>query len=97
MAPSPPVAQQQDLPCYTRQEIFTHRKLDDCWIAIHGEVYNVTSWLKRHPGGARLIMHYAGEDASVSSSVLAAVLISAIALRAKEGGAGLPALQCANL
>lgn len=67
MAPNPTTAlQQQDLPCYTRQEVAGHKELNDCWIVVHGEVYNVTSWLKKHPGGARLLMHYAGEDASVS-------------------------------
>ena len=66
MAPNPPSLQQQELPCYTRLEVAGHKELADCWIIIHGEVYNVTSWLKRHPGGARLLMHYAGEDASVS-------------------------------
>lgn len=70
MAPNPPLAQDgSDLPCYTRQEVSGHKKLGDCWIVIDGEVYNVTSWLKKHPGGARLLMHYAGEDATVSTSV----------------------------
>ena len=60
-------AQVQDqLPHYTRLEVSKHKKLEDCWIVLHGEVYNVTSWLKRHPGGVRVIRHYAGEDASVS-------------------------------
>lgn len=62
-------AVQHDVPYFTRQDVSGHKKLDDCWIVIHGEVYNVTSWLKRHPGGARLLIHYAGEDASVSCSI----------------------------
>ena len=66
MAPNPSL-NQQVLSYFSRQEVFSHRKLDDCWIVLHGEVYNVTNWLKRHPGGARLIMHYAGEDATVSA------------------------------
>lgn len=57
---------QQELPCYTRQEVLGHKTLGDCWIIINGEVYNITSWLKRHPGGARILMHYAGEDATVA-------------------------------
>lgn len=64
MAPNTTV-KQQELPCYTREEVAGHRKKDDCWIVLHGQVYNVTSWLKRHPGGARVLMHYAGEDATV--------------------------------
>lgn len=66
MAPNTSVVQQELLPSYTRGEVAAHKKLDDCWIVVHGQVYNVTPWLKRHPGGARILMHYAGEDASVS-------------------------------
>ena len=51
---------------YTRQEVASHKKMDDCWIIIDGSVYNISSWLKRHPGGTRVLMHYAGEDATVS-------------------------------
>ncbi len=68
MAPNTPApaAVQQELIRYTRQEVATHKKLDDCWIVIDGSIYNISSWLKRHPGGARILMHYAGEDATVS-------------------------------
>lgn len=68
MAPNTPQVQ-QDLPCYTREEVASHKKMDDCWIVVGGEVYNISSWLKRHPGGARILMHFAGEDATVSCRV----------------------------
>ena len=38
----------------------------DRWLVIDGEVYNITRWSKKHPGGSRVISHYAGQDASVS-------------------------------
>ena len=63
---SPPQLQEDALPTYTREEVAKHRKSTDCWIVVHGQVYDVTKWLARHPGGARLLMHYAGEDATVS-------------------------------
>ena len=62
----------KQLPSFTREEVFQHRKKDDCWIILHGEVYNVTSWLGKHPGGARLLLHYGGEDASVRERIMAA-------------------------
>lgn len=67
MAPNTPngYARQDPKPVYTREEVFQHRKKEDCWIILDGEVYNVTSWLAKHPGGPRLIRHYAGEDATV--------------------------------
>lgn len=76
MAPNTPNGQivQQSLPVYTREEVSRHKTIDDCWIILHGQVYNVTSWLRKHPGGVRLLMHYAGEDASVSFIEFSAVL-----------------------
>lgn len=60
MTPSPP-----DLPCFTREEVAQHKKFKDCWVILHGEVYDVTEWLAKHPGGATVLFHYAGQDASV--------------------------------
>ncbi|XP_060566805.1 acyl-CoA 6-desaturase-like [Ruditapes philippinarum] len=45
-------------------EIERHNSRDDRWIVIGGEVYDVTSWSYKHPGGSRLIGHYAGQDAT---------------------------------
>ena len=40
----------------------------DRWLVIDGHVYNITNWSKKHPGGSRVISHYAGQDASVSGN-----------------------------
>ena len=85
MAPSPPQPPREVLPFYTRQEVAEHKKFKDCWVVINGEVYDVTRWLTKHPGGGRILMHYAGEDATVSSSTQFSLIF---ALRgSKEGGA----------
>ena len=55
------------LQSYGWDEIKQHTKKDDKWIVIDGEVYDITNWSKKHPGGPRVIGHYAGQDASVSS------------------------------
>ena len=44
--------------------LFRHSTRDDCWCAIHGKVYNVTSFLDDHPGGANIMVKYAGKDAT---------------------------------
>ena len=51
---------------YTRAEVALHKKPQDLWIIIDGKVYDVTNWLKYHPGGKKLLQHYGGEDATVS-------------------------------
>ena len=60
-----------ELPYYTRKEVSEHKKDKDAWIVVDGEVYDVTRWLSRHPGGAKVLMHYAGEDATVSQAFAA--------------------------
>ena len=52
---------------YTREEVAQHRKPGDSWVILHGEVYNVTNWLPRHPGGSKVLGHYGGQDATVSN------------------------------
>lgn len=36
------------------------------WLVIDNNVYDITQWSKRHPGGSKVISHYAGQDATVS-------------------------------
>ncbi|XP_012941605.1 fatty acid desaturase 2 [Aplysia californica] len=40
---------------------------DAMWVVIDNEVYNITNWVKRHPGGERVLKHYAGQDATDAS------------------------------
>lgn len=42
----------------------TKNTIEECWIAYEGNVYDVTKWLLKHPGGIRSIMSAAGSDAS---------------------------------
>lgn len=51
----------------TRQELEKHNAKDDAWILFRGEVYDVTSYVKEHPGGLAII-RYAGKDASTAIS-----------------------------
>ena len=50
----------------TLDDVKKHDGRDDKWLVIQGEVYDITKWSKRHPGGSRLISHFAGQDATVS-------------------------------
>ncbi|KAJ3413872.1 hypothetical protein HDV05_007393 [Chytridiales sp. JEL 0842] len=49
---------------YKPSEIALHNKKDDCWMALQGKVYNVTHYLKFHPGGVGQLMRGAGKNAT---------------------------------
>lgn len=49
---------------FSLQEVSRHNKEHDCWIIIDNKVYDVTNFLSIHPGGKRVIIPYAGKDAS---------------------------------
>ncbi|XP_014849329.1 fatty acid desaturase 2-like [Poecilia latipinna] len=49
---------------YTWEEVQKHRSRNDQWLVVNRKVYNISQWVKRHPGGSRVIGHYAGEDAT---------------------------------
>ena len=45
-------------------EVLSHNTKDDCWIIINNSIYNVTDFLKEHPGGGDVILDFAGKDAT---------------------------------
>lgn len=47
---------------YTLADIRVHGSREDCWTAIAGDVYNLTSAISSHPGGARAISKLCGID-----------------------------------
>lgn len=53
----------------SREELQKHNSADDCWLLLHGEVYDLTKFSKNHPGGAYIIQKYAGKDATDSFQV----------------------------
>ncbi|XP_074228008.1 acyl-CoA 6-desaturase isoform X2 [Camelus bactrianus] len=52
------------MPTFSWEEIQKHNLRTDRWLVIDRKVYNITKWSRRHPGGFRVIGHYAGEDAT---------------------------------
>ncbi|URE08974.1 Cytochrome b5 [Musa troglodytarum] len=42
---------------YSPSEISLHTTKKDCWLSIHGKVYDVTTFLEDHPGGEDVILH----------------------------------------
>ena len=50
------------LKSYTLDEVAQHSVSGDCWIVIDSYVYNVSKFANIHPGGASVILRYAGKD-----------------------------------
>ena len=55
---------ESQLPQFSEEDIQAHNRSDSCWIVIQGNVYDVTSFLQAHPGGAAVLLENAGKDAS---------------------------------
>ncbi|XP_076283600.1 cytochrome b5 isoform X2 [Lasioglossum baleicum] len=51
---------------YTRAEVAKHVSADDLWVVIHRKVYNLSSFLLKHPGGGEILIEVAGEDVTES-------------------------------
>lgn len=48
----------------TGQDVAKHNSQDSCWVIVHGKAYDVTEFLPEHPGGSKIILMYAGKDAT---------------------------------
>jgi cytochrome-b5 reductase len=53
-----------DLPLIAWDEIQKHTSEASLWVVIEGEVYDLTTWAARHPGGLQVLLDAAGTDAT---------------------------------
>jgi cytochrome b involved in lipid metabolism len=51
---------------YTMADVAKHNSQASCWTAINGNVYDVTTWINQHPGGAEAILSLCGTDGSAA-------------------------------
>ena len=49
---------------FTSPQVAEHNTKEDCYLIINGNVYNVTSFIDQHPGGAERILPFCGQDAT---------------------------------
>jgi cytochrome b involved in lipid metabolism len=47
---------------YTMEEISKHNSKESCWTVVRGDVYDLTNWIDKHPGGADKILKICGKD-----------------------------------
>lgn len=58
---------------FTREEIEKHNTQDNCWLVVDGKVYDATSVLEWHPGGAAAILGHAGKVHQETSDEFASI------------------------
>lgn len=51
---------------YTLADVAAHGSGADCWSAIDGTVYDLTTWIGQHPGGPAVIQALCGTDGSAA-------------------------------
>lgn len=49
---------------YTFSDVQSHGDATSCWTVVNGGVYDVTSFITKHPGGAKRILDMCGRDAT---------------------------------
>jgi cytochrome b involved in lipid metabolism len=50
----------------TLEEVSKHDSSASCWSIIYGNVFNLTKWITKHPGGAEKIRAICGKDGTTS-------------------------------
>lgn len=49
---------------YTMADVQSASTPEKCWSAINGQVYDLTAWINKHPGGDKNILKICGIDGS---------------------------------
>lgn len=70
---------------FTRLEVAKHNTAESLWVVIDTEVYDLTSFVDLHPGGAYVLAEVAGQDATETFYALHRQLILAKYARLKIG------------
>jgi cytochrome b involved in lipid metabolism len=51
---------------YSKSTVAKHNRASDCWTIVDGNVYNLTRFVAKHPGGRTRIIRMCGRDASAA-------------------------------
>ena len=51
---------------YTMEQVKANNSAQKCWSAINGQVYDLTTWISSHPGGASAITSMCGTDGTTA-------------------------------
>ncbi len=51
---------------YTLAQVKKHKSAANCWSVVNRNVYNLTGWVGKHPGGSSRIVAMCGKDATAA-------------------------------
>lgn len=60
---------------FSPSQVAKHNTESDCWIIINNQVYDVTAFLAIHPGGKKVLLRWAGKDATTEFEALHAASV----------------------
>ena len=49
---------------FTKEKVAKHNSKSSCWIIINNLVYDVTNFLKDHPGGESILVSMGGKEST---------------------------------
>lgn len=49
---------------YSLQAVAAHNRADNCWMAIQGNVYDLSAYIPQHPSAPAVIVAWCGKEAS---------------------------------
>lgn len=81
-AKATPTATSKVAGTYNAADLKKHATAKSCWSAINGNVYDLTKWINRHPGGSSVIKGLCGKDGTAG-------------FNGQHGGASRPASELA--
>ena len=53
---------------YSLTQVSERNSAAECWVVIDGGVYDLTQWIRSHPGGSGAILNLCGKDGTASFS-----------------------------
>lgn len=65
-SPQGTTATEKSASSFSMDDVAAHGAAGDCWTAINGSVYDLTTWVSRHPGGSSSIIRLCGKDGSAA-------------------------------
>eukprot|EP00933_Yihiella_yeosuensis_P038618 TRINITY_DN32546_c0_g1_i1.p1 TRINITY_DN32546_c0_g1~~TRINITY_DN32546_c0_g1_i1.p1 ORF type:complete len:278 (-),score=55.44 TRINITY_DN32546_c0_g1_i1:92-925(-) len=53
---------------YTTEEVASHNSAKSLWVIMNRKVYDITAFIKRHPGGPAVLLQMGGKDATAAAA-----------------------------